>query len=147
MQIPGGEKYLAPDTEDEAPDCDHDGATLLSMAEGGFPGQYACSRCGAPFRPTADLAGEEEDVEIDEELEIAGQYDDLRILEIPLAAHYRASGPLKLFVEPEPRYAILGVPKIGFSEDDRKAIQRILYAVRISAVPTAGATTEEPTDG
>lgn len=135
--VTGGEAYLV---GDDAPDpvCDHDGATLLSMAEGGFPGQYACSRCGEPFRPTNDLAADEdeEDVEIDEELEISGQYEDLFLLEIPLEAEHFEN----LLGKPYdvPRYAVLGVPKLGLRIDDRSAIQRVLYAL---------ATRKEPSDG
>lgn len=131
-----GETMLEPDPEDEKPDCDHDGATLLAMDEGGFPGEYACSRCGAPFRPTHDLADEDdEEIEVESELEIAGQYDDLRILEIPLEAEHRKN--LLGFDYDVPRYAVLGVPKLELSPTDRSAIQRVLYALRV----------EEPTDG
>lgn len=137
--VPGGERFLADEPEDRAPACDHDGATLLSMAEGGFPGQYACSRCGAPFEPTSDYAADEdEEVEVETDLEIDGQYDDLRILEIPLDAEHVEN--LLGFPYDVPRYAILGVPKIPFSEVDRLRIQRVLYALAVTEK-------KEPTDG
>jgi hypothetical protein len=80
------------------------------------------------------LDSQEPDVEtIDEttslEAEIAGEFDDLRILEIPLEPEHAKN--LLGFDYDVQRYAILGVPKAGFTEGDRLDVQRILYAVRI----------------
>jgi hypothetical protein len=90
-----------------------------------------------------DLDAQEPDVEeIDEttslEAEIAGEFDDLRILEIPLELEHRKN--LLGLDYDVPRYAVLGVPKDRFTEGDRLDVQRILYAVRIhKAEPEASA--------
>jgi hypothetical protein len=72
---------------------------------------------------------EEEEVTTSTELEVGGEFDDLRILEIPLEPEHAKN--LLGFDYDVQRYAILGVPKAGFTEGDRLDVQRILYAVRI----------------